>query len=282
MKLRTFFNGLWLTLFWASGLLILLLLVAIFSYLLLKGGKVLSLEFVTQAPKGLFLGMEGGILPAIKGTLALVAISTTLATIPALLTAIYLAEYSVPGKITTCITVFIQCMVGLPSILTGLFGYALFVVYMDFGISLLSGSLTLTIMIFPTLVVLMKDVLVAVNPDYRLLTTSLGLSRWYVLRRVILPTALPGLSSAILLGMGYATGATAPIMVTAAVISAKGSLHLLNPVMALPYHLYILFSQHISLEKAYGTALFFVLLLLSFNLLAALLRYFFQKEDHSL
>lgn len=281
MQLRTFFNGVWLTLFWASGILMLLLLIIIFSYLFLKGGRVLSWEFITQSPKGLFLGLEGGILPAIKGSLGLVTIATTCATIPALLTAIYLAEYSTPGKLTTGITLFIQCMVGIPSILTGLFGYAFFVLYMGFGISLLSGSLTLAIMIFPTLVVMMKNALLAVTPDYRLLTTALGLSRWYVLRRVILPTALPAFSSAILLAMGYAIGATAPIMVTAAVISAKGDLHLFHPVMALPYHLYILFSQHISLDNAYGTALFLVLLLLTFNLLAALIRYFFQKEVNS-
>lgn len=281
MQLRTFYNGLWLTLFWLSGLLMLLLLLVIFAYLFLKGAKVLSLEFITQSPKGLLLGIEGGIFPAITGTLSLVTIATTCATIPALLTAIYLAEYSPPGKLTTSITLFIQCMVGIPSILIGLFGYACCVVYMGFGISLLSGSLTLAIMMFPTLVVMMKNSLLAVPSEYRLLTTALGLSRWYVLRRVILPMALPGVSSAILLAMGYAIGATAPIMVTAAVISAKGDLHLFHPVMALPYHLYILFSQNISLDNAYGTALFLVLLLLTFNLLAGLIRYFFQKETNS-
>ena len=134
------------------------------------------------------------------------------------------------------------------------------------------------IMIFPVIVLTARDALLAVNEQYRLAGAALGVSRWYMLHRVIIPQAAPAILSGILLAMGYAAGATAPIMVTAAVISAGMSGGLMEPVMALPYHLYILFSQHISMEKAYGTALLLVLLLLFLNITALLLRGGREKE----
>lgn len=279
MRLRRMMDTLWTLGFWLSGFLMLAVLIAIIGFLAIKGGPALSWEFITAAPKGLFLGIEGGIWPAIKGTAVLVVIAITSSSFFALCTAIYLVEYARPNKLTYMITLTVQCMVGIPSILTGLFGYALFVIYLGFGTSLLSGGLTLGIMVFPTLVVLMRDALQEVNADYRMVGFALGLSRWYILKRIILPTAAPGLMSAVLLAMGYAAGATAPIMVTAAVILAKGSISLYDPVMALPYHLYIMFSQHISLTKAYGTALVLVLMLLTLNSVAIWLHHFSRKEN---
>ncbi len=262
---------------WGSGLVVISVLIFILSVLIVRGG-ILSWDFLTSSPKGLFLGTEGGIFPAIVGTASLIVISIMIAAIPALLTAIYLTEYGKASTLASLMNVVIQAMIGIPSILIGLFGYALFVVTLGFGISLLAGGLTLAIMIFPTLVVLMRDALQAVSDDYRILGESLGVSRRYVLQRIILPVASPHLLSSILLAMGYAAGATAPIMVTAAVVMSRGSASLLNPVMALPFHLYILFSQHISLERAYGTALVLVMLLLIINLLSLYLRKRYGKR----
>lgn len=278
MTLRSITDNLWLLVFWLSGLLMLAVLVAIMGVLVCKGGPALSWEFITSVPKGLFLGAAGGILPAIKGTAALVSIAITFSACSALLTAIYLTEYAERCKFSRLITMVIQCMVGIPSILTGLFGYALFVVYLGFGTSLLAGGLTLGIMVYPTLVVLIRDNLTTAAVDYRIAGLALGVSHWYILKRVILPSAMPGIISSILLATGYAAGATAPIMVTAAVIMSKGSLNLFDPVMALPYHLYIMFSQQISLENAYGTALVLVLVLLALNSAALWLRSINRKE----
>lgn len=272
MRARLWAEYLWKTCFWGTGLSILVVLIAIIGLLVWRGGSVLSWEFLTAIPQGLFLGMAGGIFPAIVGTLSLVAISTLVAAIPALLTAIYLVEYNKDSKFSQYINLVVQAMIGIPSVLTGLFGYSFFVVYLNLGASLLAGALTLAVMILPTLVVLMRDALIMVEDDYRLLGESLGVSRYYLLRRIILPVASPQLLSALLLVMGYAGGATAPIMVTAVTIMSRGGIHLNSPVMALPYHLYMLFSQHISMERAYGTALVLVMMLLVLNLVSFYLR----------
>jgi phosphate transport system permease protein len=269
---RSFKDRFLLATFWSAGLAILLVLTGIIGYLLLRGGSSLTVEFLTTAPRGLPLGTSGGVLPAIKGTLLLVLIAVLAAAVPGLITAIYLSEYGESSKFTTLVNITIQCMAGIPSIVTGLFGYAFFVVYLGFGFSLLAGGLSLGIMIFPVIVLTARDALLAVNEQYRLTGAALGVSRWYMLHRVIIPQAAPAILSGILLAMGYAAGATAPIMVTAAVISAGMSGGLMEPVMALPYHLYILFSQHISMEKTYGTALLLVLLLLFLNITALLLK----------
>ena len=272
MITRSFWDRFFLAVFWSAGLAILLVLTGIIGYLLMRGGSSLTLEFLTTAPRGLPLGTSGGVLPAIRGTLLLVFIAILAAAVPGLITAVYLSEYGNSSKFTTLVNITIQCMAGIPSIVTGLFGYAFFVVHLGFGISLLAGGLSLGIMIFPVVVLTARDALLAVNEQYRLAGTALGVSRWYMLRRVIIPQSATAILSGSLLAMGYAAGATAPIMVTAAVISAGMSGGLLDPVMALPYHLYILFSQHISMEKAYGTALLLVLLLLFLNITALMLR----------
>ncbi|WP_031516923.1 phosphate ABC transporter permease PstA [Desulfofalx alkaliphila] len=272
MKLRRLIDGLWISLFWGAGLLILIILVSILGYLLYKGGPALSFEFITGSPSGFPLGTEGGVYPAIKGTSCLVLIAILSSALPGFLTAIYLAEYAGQSKLKELFSITVQCMAGVPSIVTGLFAYALFVVHFGFGISLMAGGLALGIMIFPVIVVTSRDALLAVNNQFRTVGTSLGVSRWYILRRVIIPQAMPGILSGLLLAMGYAAGATAPIMVTAAVVSVGSTTSLFDPVMALPYHLYILFSHQISLENAYGTALLLVLILLAINVAAMWIR----------
>ena len=254
--------------FWVSGLLILMVLLAIIGYLIWRGGPFISSEFILSSPSGQPLGTEGGIFPAIKGTLWLILLALIMSIVPGLLTAIYLSEYGRQGQLAVVINLLVQSMAGVPSIITGLFVYALGVVTLGWGISLLAGGLALAIMVFPVIVISSRDALLAVDENYRLVANSLGISKSYTLYRVILPRAAAGIMAGLLLALGYAAGATAPIMVTAAAIIAGSSGALLEPVMALPYHLYILFNEHISMNYAYATALVLVVLLLFINVLA--------------
>lgn len=272
MGIRKLFDLLLIGLFWLSGLFILFILLAIISYLIWRGGPFVNIQFLLDVPRGLPLGSEGGIFPAIKGTLWLIFLALGLAIFPALITAAYLSEYQDNRKLNDLISLLIQSMAGIPSIVIGLFVYALGVVALGWGISLMAGSLALAIMIFPVLVISSRNALQAVNDNYRLVTSSLGISKSHTLFRIIIPQAIPGIMAGILLALGYAAGATAPIMVTAAAIIASSSGVLLEPVMALPYHLYILFNEHISLDQAYATALVLVALLLIINFLALLMQ----------
>lgn len=254
--------------FWLSGLFILLVLMAIILYLIWRGGPFINKEFILGSPSGLPLGSEGGIFPAIKGTVWLILLALILSIIPGLLTAIYLSEYGRSRHLAEMINLLIQSMAGVPSIVIGLFVYAFGVVTLGWGISLLAGGLALAIMVFPVIVVSSRDALLAVDDNYRLVANSLGVSKSYTLYRIILPRAAAGILAGVLLALGYAAGATAPIMVTAAAVIASSSGALLEPVMALPYHLYILFNEHISINQAYATALVLVILLLLINVLA--------------
>jgi phosphate transport system permease protein len=265
---RTLMDRLQMACFWVSGLFILLVLLSIIDYLIWRGGPFINSEFIMSSPSGFPLGTEGGIFPAIKGTLWLILLALIMSIIPGLLTAIYLSEYGRQGQLPVIINLLVQSMAGVPSIITGLFVYALGVVTLGWGISLLAGGLALAIMVFPVIVISSRDALLAVDDNYRLVANSLGVSRSYTLFRVILPRAAAGILAGWLLALGYAAGATAPIMVTAAAIIASSSGALLEPVMALPYHLYILFNEHISMNHAYATALVLLGLLLFINVLA--------------
>jgi phosphate transport system permease protein len=265
---RTLMDRLQMACFWVSGLFILLVLLSIIGYLIWRGGPFINSEFIMSSPSGFPLGTEGGIFPAIKGTLWLILLALIMSIIPGLLTAIYLSEYGRQGQLPVIINLLVQSMAGVPSIITGLFVYALGVVTLGWGISLLAGGLALAIMVFPVIVISSRDALLAVDDNYRLVANSLGVSRSYTLFRVILPRAAAGILAGWLLALGYAAGATAPIMFTAAAIIASSSGALLEPVMALPYHLYILFNEHISMNHAYATALVLLGLLLFINVLA--------------
>lgn len=268
MNKRTIADRLLMGFFWLSGLFILLVLMAIILYLIWRGGPFINKEFILGSPSGLPLGSEGGIFPAIKGTVWLILLALILSIIPGLLTAIYLSEYGRSRRLAEMINLLIQSMAGVPSIVIGLFVYAFGVVTLGWGISLLAGGLALAIMVFPVIVVSSRDALLAVDDNYRLVANSLGVSKSYTLYRIILPRAAAGILAGVLLALGYAAGATAPIMVTAAAVIASSSGALLEPVMALPYHLYILFNEHISINQAYATALVLVILLLLINVLA--------------
>jgi len=262
---------------WSAAIFLGMVITVIGVYLGWKGIRCLNWEFIWDMPKGTPLGKEGGIYPALKGTLYLVFFSILFSFPLALITALHISCYGTGSRWGEFINLAIQTMSGNPSIVTGLFGYSLFVVSLGYGISLLSGSLTLGIMVFPVMVITFREALLAARERFMLVALSLGVSPWYLFRRVILPWAWPHIAGGTLLAMGYAAGATAPIMVTAVALFSPTTGSLREPVMALPYHISILFSQHISLEKASGTALVLLILLLLINLTAMLIGAF--KRD---
>ena len=277
------FEGRWadnisLCFFCGSAFLLVAVLSGIFGHLFCQGWPALSWEFLSGSPKGLILGSEGGVFPALLGSCALLSIAVATAFPAALLSAIYFCEYSKGSRFDGLLYLLISGMAGLPSILTGLFGYSVFVVGAGFGISLISGGLTLAIMIFPTLVILLKNALSCVAKDSRAAALALGVSKAHMMRRILLPAAVPGISGALLLAAGHAIGATAPILITAAVIVAGNRIDLAQPVMALPYHLHMLFSQAVSTEKAYATALLLVGSLIFLNLAALFCKKIWNKE----
>lgn len=177
---------------WFSAIIVLIILGCIILYLFNKGGSFISLDFLTGRPQGSPLGSEGGILPALMGTLWLVAIALLAAGLPALFAAIYLNEYGPQRRSSRLMNLLLQSMAGVPSIITGLFIYALCVVRLGWGISLLAGSMALALMIFPVIVVSIREALGAVDSQTRLAAAALGVSKTYSLRRIILPQAVPG------------------------------------------------------------------------------------------
>lgn len=259
-----------------AGILVLFILGAILFDILLKGISVLSWEFLTQAPKK---GMtEGGIFPAILGTF-LVSLIAVIFSVPlGMFAAIYLHEYARPGKITRLIRLAIRNLSGVPSIVYGLFGVAIFVQMLKFGTCILSGGLTLGLLTLPWTITACEEALKTVPKSYREGALALGATKWHTIRTNVLPYALPGMMTGVILGLSRAAGETAPILFTgAAFFLPQLPKSLFDQFMALSYHLYILATQHHAIEKvrpiAYGTALVLLGLILLLNLSAIWVRY---------
>jgi phosphate transport system permease protein len=252
------------------------LIVAIIVY---KGLPAINWAFLTEMPRE---GMRaGGIFPAIIGTLYLVLGAIIFALPIGVLAAIYLSEYSRTNFLTRIIKLAIVNLAGVPSVVFGLFGLSLFVVFLKFGVSILAGSLTLGIMILPTIITASREALESVPQSFREVSLSLGASKWQTIRHIVLPNALPGILTGMILGVGRAAGETAPILFTVAAFYLP---HLpksiFDQAMALPYHLYVISTQvpNISEKSRYGTALVLVTLVLLVNLIAIIIRYKFRKN----
>ncbi len=252
-----------------------LALAVIIGFLFANGWQAISWSFVTQPPVNSMT--QGGILPCIVGTFLLsvgaMAVALTLGTA----SAIYLHEYARPGFMVKAIKFGVNNLAGIPSIVFGLFGLAFFVTWFKLGVSLLSGILTLGILILPLLIGSAEEALAAVPRSYREASLALGASRWQTIYGVVLPAAAPGILTGAILGVGRAAGETAAIMFTAAVYFVPhlpGSLF--DQIMALPYHIYVLASAgtQIGLTRPiqYGTALVLMVLVLGTNLAAILYR----------
>jgi phosphate transport system permease protein len=246
-----------------------------------RGARVISWEFLFSMPRR--SGAEGGILPAIVGTFLLVAGSIAAAFPLGVATAIYLSEYAGQGRFTHAVRVAIATLAGIPSIVFGLFGLGLFVIFLGWGCSIISGCATLACMILPTIIVSSEESLRAVPQSLREGSLALGATKWQTIWSNVLPYSIGGMLTGLILAIGRVAGETAPILLTvAAFYLPKLPRSISDQVMALPYHLYVLSTQHPDtaavLPKAYGTALVLLILVLGVGLTAIILRIHVRKK----
>ncbi|APQ74388.1 phosphate ABC transporter permease PstA [Clostridium botulinum] len=257
--------------YFLSTFLVVFIVFFIIAYVFKNGIHTINKDFLLDNPKGMALGKEGGIFPAIVGSLLLMFISSITASILGIATAVYLTLYNKNKKIDNIIHIIIHSISGIPSIVLGLFGYSFLVFSLDLGVSLLAGAITLSIMIFPYIEVVTEKAIEEVDKKLIVSSYSLGIDKTYTFFKIILPQCIEEIVSGIMLSGGFAMGATAPIMLTSAVISAPTPDSIMSPVMALSYHLYILISQGISMENAYGTAFVLMSILIILNFLSMLI-----------
>ena len=226
---------------------------------------------------------EGGIFPAILGTLFLI-IGSTLFSVPVgIMTAIYLNEYPINPKLLNIVRMMINNLAGVPSVVFGLFGLSVFVIFFKFGSSMLAGSLTLGILNLPLIIRSTEEALKTVPDSYREASLALGATKWQTIRKIVLPSAIPGILTGIMLSMGRAAGETAPIMFTCATFYIPYiPTSIFSEVMALPYHIYVLATAGTEIEKTrpiqYGTAIVLIALVLILNLAGMILRYKYKKR----
>lgn len=270
------------TLFLYISFLIVCLIIVILAWdVIWKGGRHLSWEFISTMPKE---GMtEGGVLPAIVGTVLVTLICAIISVPFGVACAIYLHEYSKDNILTRFIRVSVRNLAGVPSIVYGLFGVALFVDLFSFGTSVLSAGLTLALMSLPWTITASEEALRSVPPSYRQGAFALGATRWQTIWNNVLPPAFSGILTGAILGVARAMGETAPILFTGvAFYLPELSFSLMDEFMALPYHLYIMSTQHHSTELvrplSYATALVLLGLVFIMNLQAVLIRYRFRKK----
>lgn len=263
------------------GFLILCIIITLFFlgsiiwFLFIRGIKIISWEFLTSIPR---FGMtKGGIAPAILGTFYL-TIGSLLISLPlGMASAIYLTEYSPKGFIVNLIRLSINNLAGVPSVVFGLFGLAVFVKYCNFGVSILSGSLTLGILALPGIISSVQEALLAVPQSYREASLALGATHWQTIKKVVIPTAFPGILTAVILSIGRIAGETAPILFTAATFYTRSyPSSIFSETMVLPYHIYALMTEGThpaqQTQIAYGAALILLILVLLISALAIYLR----------
>lgn len=253
------------TLIWAAAVLTLGILIIIVGYILVMGVPHISLEFLTSAPRG--LGDKGGILPMIVNTIYLVILSLLISAPLSVLAAIYLTEYAKKGRLVRIINYAVENLAGIPSIIFGLFGFTFFGRLFGFGWSLLSGSLTAAIVVMPTLVRTAQDAIAAVPVSYREGSLALGATKLQTIRRVVLPTAVPGILSGIILSMGRIVGETAALFLTLG-SGTRVATSLMDSARSLALHLYTLIHEGISIPMAFATASVLIVLIILLNFLA--------------
>lgn len=245
-----------------ATLLTLVIVAFVIGFVLKKGLPQVSLEFLFSKPKS--MGKAGGIFPAIVGTLLLSAMAIAVALPLGVGTAVYLSEYTRETRLTRAIRFGTDCLAGIPSIIFGLFGYIFFVTTLRMGWSLIAGALTLAIMVLPTLIRTSEEAIRSVPQSWREVSASLGATRWETVRKVVLPNALPGIVTGLMLSFGRSIGETAAVIFTAgsSFRLPKGAF---DSVRTMAVHFYILAREGISSEKAYGTAAVLVIAVLIVN-----------------
>ncbi|NLE76937.1 MAG: phosphate ABC transporter permease PstA [Chloroflexi bacterium] len=255
------------------ALVVVIPILFVIGYIIYQGAGAISWEFLTAMPRN---GMkEGGIFPAVVGTV-LLTFGTAIASIPLSIgAAIYLAEYSRDSWLTRMVRLALVNLAGIPSVVYGLFGLGLFVLFMQMGTSITAGSLTLGLMTLPVVISTAEEALLTVPQSFRVVSVSLGGTRWQTVRHQVLPQALPGILTGVILGLERAAGETAPILFTvAAFYLPQLPASPMDQAMALPYHLYVIATQvpEMPLATQYGTALVLLALVLSMNVAATVIR----------
>lgn len=258
-----------------SAVVITLTLLGILAYVFIHGFRAVTWDFLTLPPTDSMT--KGGIMPAIVGTLYLTIGAIAVALPLGIVSAIYLTEYAKQGRLIRMIRVGVNCLAGVPSVVFGLFGLGFFVVFLKFGSSILAGSLTLGILILPTIIGASEEALKSVPQTFREASLALGVSKWNTISRIVLPSALPSILTGAILGVGRAAGETAPIMFTAAAFfTAVLPRSIFDEVMALPYHIYVLATAGTNIELTrplqYGTVMVLVALVLGIDLIAIVIR----------
>lgn len=263
------------------GLIVVGILFWILGFIVYNGIGVINWDFLTKAPTDGMTG--GGIFPAIVGTFCLVIGSMVVAFPLGVMSAIYTTEYAGNGKIVRFIRIMTNNLSGIPSIIFGLFGMALFVNALGWGDSIIAGSFTLGLLVLPLVIRTTEEALKAIPDTFRTGSLALGATKLQTIRRVVLPMAFPNIVTGLILSVGRVSGETAPILFTcAAYFLPKLPTSIFDQVMALPYHLYVIATSGTDLEAsrpiAYGTALVLIAIVLIMNLLASVLRRYLGKN----
>jgi phosphate transport system permease protein len=267
MHLRTRFitQSIAKTLIWVAALSTIGVMILILFQILKEGLPVLHLRFFLDSPRS--MGREGGIFSTIIGTLALTVVAIIFATPLGVGTAIFLREYTRESRISRLIRFGTDCLAGIPSIIFGLFGFVFFVITLNMGWSILSGGLTLAAMILPTIISTTEEAIKAIPYSFREVSYSLGGTRWQTVTRAVLPNAIPGIFTGIILSVGRSIGETAAVILTAG-SSLIIPTSLFSPSRTMAVHFYILAREGISMEMAYGTGATLILLVLAINIVA--------------
>jgi len=264
-RTRYLTQGIAKILIWSATLFTIGVMILILFQILSDGLPVLRLHFFTESPRS--MGREGGIFSTIIGTVALTFVAILFATPLGVGTAIFLREYTRETKVSRLIRFGTDCLAGVPSIIFGLFGFVFFVIYLNMGWSILSGGLTLAVMILPTIICTSEEAIKAIPYSYREVSYSLGGTKWQTVTRAVLPHSLPGIFTGVILGVGRSIGETAAVILTAG-SSLVMPTSFFSPIRTMAVHFYILAREGISMEMAYGTGAALILLVLFVNIIA--------------
>ena len=255
-------------LIWSAAMFVIVILVAIIVYILIKGLPVINWQFLTDIPRN--MGRSGGVASSIAGTLLVTAVAVIIAIPFGIGAAFYLAEYTQENIITRIIRFSAESLAGIPSIVYGLFGFIFFVIYLNLGWSILSGGLTLAIMILPTIIRTSEEAIRTVPDIYREVSYSLGGTKLQTIIKVVFPSALRGITNGIILSIGRCVAETAAVVLTAG-SALRMPASLFSPTRTMAVHFYILAREGISMKNAYGTAALLIILIFVINVAANML-----------
>ncbi|NCA99116.1 MAG: phosphate ABC transporter permease PstA [Clostridia bacterium] len=262
---------------WGSALLVIVLLLFILLFVLIKGVPTLSWQFLTENPRD--MGRSGGIFSTIVSTILVTLVSVAVATPFGVGTALYLTEFTREGLATRIIRFSADTLAAIPSIVYGLFGFIFFVINLNMGWSILSGGLTMAMMILPTIIRTSEEAILAIHPLYREVSFSLGGTKMQTILGAVLPSALRGIMTGVILSIGRCVAETAAVILTAG-SSLRLPESVFSPARTMAVHFYILVREGISMERAYGTAAALILLILIINFGANMLINRFVAKNH--